>query len=77
MHAALPTATPESKLVTLITEGLARMGDKAPTKLKSFLSALKSMRGKESASADAEAIAQTLQDKGVVQVHGGVVTYSK
>ena len=77
MHAAVPTATPESKLLARITKGLARMGDKAPTKFKSFLSALKSMRGKGSTTEDAEAIAQALQDKGVVQVHGGVVTYSK
>ena len=53
------------------------MGDKAPTKLKSFLSTLKSMQGKDSTAADAEAMAQTLQSKGVVQVQDGVVTYRK
>ena len=72
-----PTATPEAKLLARITKGLAKMGDKAPTKLKSFLSTLKSMQGKEGTAADAEALAQTLHSKGVVQVQGGVVTYPK
>lgn len=53
------------------------MGDKAPTKLKSFLNALKPMLDKNSTTADIEAMAQTLQAKGVVQVQGGVVTYPK
>lgn len=75
--AAPPTATPESKLLARITKGLAKMGDKAPTKLKSFLSTLKSMQGKDSTAADVEAMAQTLQSKGVVQLQGGVVTYPK
>ena len=78
--AATPTApkpTPEAKLLTRITKGLAKMGDEAPTKLKSFLSTLKSMQGKDSTAADVEATAQTLQTKGVVQVQGGVVTYPK
>ncbi len=75
--AALPTATPESKLLARITKGLAKMGDKAPTKLKSFLNALKPMLDKDSTAADIEAMAQTLQNKGVVQVQGGVVTYPK
>lgn len=70
-----PTATPEAKLLARITKGLAKMGDKAPTKLKSFLSTLKSMQGKDSTAADAEAMAQILQDRGVVQLQGGVVTY--
>ena len=75
--AALSTATPESKLLTRITKGLAKMGDKAPTKLKSFLNALKPMLDKDSTAADVEAMAQTLQSKGVVQLQGGVVTYPK
>ena len=50
------------------------MGDKAPTKLKSFLNALKPMLDKNSTAADIEAMAQTLQTKGVVQVQGAVVT---
>ena len=77
MHAALPTATPESKLVTRIAEGLTRMGDKAPTKLKSFLRTLKSMLGKESTDADAEAIAQALQNIGYVKLQEEVVAYVK
>ena len=72
-----PAPTPETKLLTRVTKGLAKMGDKAPTKLKSFLSALKSMQGKDSTAADIEAMAQNLQDRGVVQVQGGVVTYRK
>jgi len=75
--AALPTATPESKLLARITKGLAKMGDKAPTKLKSFLSTLKSMQGKDSSAADVEAMAGTLQSNGVVQLRDGVVTYPK
>lgn len=74
---AQPTATPEAKLLARITKGLAKMGDKAPTKFKSFLNALKPMLDKNSTAADIEAMAQTLQTKGVVQVQGGVVTYPK
>ena len=72
-----PVATPEAKLLDRITKGLAKMGDKAPTKLKSFLNALKPMLNKDSTSADAEAMVQKLQAKGVVQVQGTVVTYPK
>jgi hypothetical protein len=35
------------------------------------------MLDKNSTAADIEAMAQTLQTKGVVQVQGGVVTYPK
>jgi hypothetical protein len=69
--------TPEAKLLVRIAKGLAKMGDKAPTKLKSFLNALKPMLDKNSTAADAEAMVQTLQNKGVVQVQGAVVTYPK
>ena len=72
-----PVATPEAKLLDRITKGLAKMGDNAPTKLKSFLNALKPMLNKDSTSADAEAMVQKLQAKGVVQVQGAVVTYPK
>ena len=72
-----PVATPEDKLLDRITKGLAKMGDNAPTKLKSFLNALKPMLNKDSTSADAEAMVQKLQAKGVVQVQGAVVTYPK
>lgn len=74
---ATPPATSEIKLLARITKGLAKMGDKAPTKLKSFLNALKPMLDRGSTAADIEAMAQTLQSKGVVQVQGGVVTYPK
>lgn len=74
---AKPAVTPETKLLARITKGLTKMGDKAPTKLKSFLNALKPMLDKNSTVADIEAMAQTLQAKGVVQVQGGVVTYPK
>ena len=73
----VPTLLPDAKLLARITKGLAKMGDKAPTKLKSFLNALKPMLDKNSTAADAEAMAQTLQAKGVVQVQGGLVTYPK
>jgi len=68
---------PESKLLARISKGLTKMGDKAPTKLKSFMSALKPMLDKNSTAADIDAMAQALQDRGVVQVQGGVVTYRK
>ncbi|MEO6273180.1 MAG: PIN domain-containing protein [Rhodoferax sp.] len=71
---AKPSATPEAKLLARITKGLAKMGDKAPTKFKSFLNALKPMLDKNSTAADIEAMAQTLQTKGVMQVQGGMVT---
>lgn len=72
-----PATTPESKLLARITKGLTKMGDKAPTKLKSFKNALKPMLDKNSTAADIDAMAQALQDTGVVQVQGGVVTYRK
>jgi len=72
-----PVATPEAKLLDRITKGLAKMGDNAPTKLKSFLNALKPMLDKDNTAADAEAMVQKLQAKGVVQVQGAVVTYPK
>lgn len=72
-----PVATPEAKLLDRITRGLAKMGDNAPTKLKSFLNALKPMLDKDNTAADAEAMVQKLQAKGVVQVQGAVVTYPK
>lgn len=72
-----PVATPEAKLLDRITKGLTKMGDKAPTKLKSLLNALKPMLDKNSTAADAEAMAQTLQSRGVVRVQGAVVTYPK
>ncbi|MDH4450801.1 MAG: PIN domain-containing protein [Rhodoferax sp.] len=70
------SSTPEAKLLARIAKGLAKMGDKAPTKFKSFLNALKPMLDKNSTAADIEAMAQTLQTKGVVQVQDGVVTYA-
>lgn len=70
-------ATPEAKLLDRITKGLAKMGDKAPTKLKSLLNALKPMLNQDSTTADAEAMVRTLQNKGVVLVQGTVVTYPR
>jgi hypothetical protein len=77
--AAKPAASalPDAKLLARITKGLAKMGDKAPTKPKSFLNALKPMLDKNSTGADAEAMLQKLQDKGVVRVQGAVVSYPK
>lgn len=71
------SSTPEDKLLARIAKGLAKMGNKAPTKFKSFLNALKPMLDKNSTAADIEAMAQTLQTRGVVQVQDGVVTYAK
>ena len=51
------------------------MGDKAPTKLESFLNALKPMLDKNSTAADAESMVQKLQNEGVVQVQDAVVIY--
>lgn len=64
-------------LQLLLTAHLAKMGDMAPSKLKSFLNALKPMLDKNSTTADLEAMAQTLQSKGVVQLQGEVVSYPK
>jgi hypothetical protein len=70
-------ATPEAKLLDRIAKGLAKMGNKAPTKLKSLLNALKPMLDRNSTTADADAMLQKLQEKGVVQVQGAVVNYPK
>ena len=71
-----PTTTPEAKLLARISKALAKMGNKAPTKLKSFLNALKPMLDKGSTAADLEAMAQLLHNKGVVRVQGDAVSYS-
>lgn len=77
LAALAPIASSEARLLARIIKGLAKTGDNAPTKLKSFLSTLKSMQGEDSTAADAEAMAQTLQSKGVVQLQGAAVTYPK
>jgi hypothetical protein len=58
-----------------ISKALAKMGNKAPTKLKSFLNALKPMLDKGSTAAELEAMLQLLHNKGVVRVQGDVVSY--
>lgn len=67
---------PESKEFLRIKKGLAKMGDKAPTKRKSFLSHVKALLGKDATTEQLDELVQKLLQTGVVQITGEVVSYS-
>jgi PIN domain len=66
----------ESKEFLRIKKGLTKMGDKAPTKRKSFLSHVKALLGKDATSEQLDELVQKLQEAGVVQITGEVVSYN-
>lgn len=66
----------ESKEFLRIKKGLAKMGDKAPTKRKSFLSHVKALLGKDATTEQLDELVQKLLQAGVVQITGDVVSYS-
>jgi PIN domain len=77
--AARPKASAplEPKEFTRIKNGLAKMGDKAPHKLNSFLRHLKSLLGKDSTAEQIEAVVQKLEQANVVRVAGDLVLYGQ
>lgn len=66
----------ESKEFLHIKKGLTKMGDKAPTKRKSFLSHVKALLGKDATTEQLDELVQKLLQAGVVQIAGEVVSYS-
>lgn len=64
-----------SKEFTRIKNGLAKMGNKAPHKLKSFLRHVGAQLGKGSTAEQIDAIVQKLEKAGVVHIAGDLVLY--
>lgn len=67
----------EPKEFTRIKNGLAKMGDKAPHKLSSFLRHLTSLLGKDSTAEQIDALVQKLEKANVVRVAGDLVLYEQ
>jgi hypothetical protein len=70
---AAPT---ESKEFLRIKKGLTKMGNKAPTKLKSFRSHVKALLGKDSTTELLDEHVQKLLHAGVVQITENIVSYN-
>ena len=64
-------------MVTRIKNGLAKMGDKAPHKLKSFQRHVEAQLGKGSTAEQIDAVLQKLEKAGVVHIAGDLVLYGK
>ncbi len=71
----LAPATTAAKEFARIKMALAKMGDKAPHKLKPLLRALQSMLGEGGSAEALDAIVQKLEQQGVVRVAGNLVVY--
>ncbi len=65
----------ELQLVSKIKKAFEKMGDKRPSKLKSFLSHLKSIINKTETPQALENILTRLQDKNIVRIENNAVTY--
>lgn len=72
-----PVVSIESKEFLRIKKGLAKMGAKAPTKLKSFRSHVSALIGKDATTVQVDELVQKLWQTGVVQISGEVVSYPK
>ena len=70
-----PVGTTEAKELGCIRKGLAKMGDKRPHKLKSFLRHVESMLGKDGTPAAVEAVVQRLEQEKLVRIAGDLVLY--
>jgi len=70
-----PSLTAEAKTLDRIKKGLAKMGDKRPRKLKSFLHHVESLLGKDRTQAATEALIQRLEQEKVVHIAGDLVLY--
>lgn len=67
--------SPEVKEFTRIKKGLAKMGDKAPHKLKSFLRHVGALIGKNPTAEQIDAVVKKLEQEKVVRVVGDLVLY--
>lgn len=70
-----PLGTTKAKELDRIRKGLAKMGDKRPHKLKSFLRHVESMLGKGSTPAAVDAVVQKLEQEKLVRIAGDLVLY--
>jgi len=68
-------STPADKVLARAVKGLAKMGDKRPTKLKKLLGQLKSFVGHGGTADDVDALSRRLEDAKVIQVVGDLVLY--
>lgn len=71
------TPTPESRLLTRIANGLAKMGSKAPQKVKPFLRHVGALLGKDSTAEQIDAMVAELEAAGTVRVVGEEVVYGR
>jgi len=68
-------STPADKVLARAVKGLAKMGEKRPTKLKKLLGQLKSFVGHGGTADDVDALSRGLEDAKVIQVVGDRVLY--
>jgi hypothetical protein len=68
-------SSPADKVLARAVKGLAKMGDKRPTKLKKLFGQLKSFVGHGGTADDADALSRRLEDAKVIQVVGDLVLY--
>ena len=68
-------STPADKVLARAVKGLAKMGEKRPTKLKKLLGQLKSFVGHGGTADDVDALSRRLEDAKVIQVVGDLVLY--
>lgn len=68
-------STPGDKVLSRAVKGLAKMGEKRPTKLKKLLGQLKSFVGHGGTADDVVDLSRRLEDAKVIQVVGDLVLY--
>ena len=71
-----PKQTPEAVQFKRIVNGLARMGDKRPERLKSFLRHIESMLDRDTKPAAVQKMVQQLQSAGAIQIAGERVVHT-
>ena len=71
----IAASTPADKVLARAVKGLAKMGEKRPTKLKKLLGQLKSFVGHGGTADDVDALSRRLEDAKVIQVVGDLVLY--
>jgi hypothetical protein len=69
------SSNPANAQVSRIAKGLAKMGDKRPEKLKSFLRHLESMLGKDAQPYAVQEAVSALEKAGLIQIIGDKVNY--
>jgi len=75
--ASAPPVSPAAKTLARVQSGLIKMGSKAPTKLKSFLSHVGALLGKDATAGQIDAMVTKLEAAGVVRVNGDKVVYGQ